>query len=150
MPLPVPVNPRLLVVDDAQAIGFALSEYFAARGYQVDQAAGLQEAAALIHKGEYQVLLTDLSLNERGGMEGLQLAAMARLRHPHIRTVILTAYGSAKSESWAQRLGVDAFLHKPTPLAEIANLLERLLREPPSHPSDPSAALHGPVARGPC
>lgn len=134
---PVTENPRLLVVDDAPAIGFALNEYFTMCGYQVDFAAAMRDAMTLIDEGDYQILLTDLSLTERGSTEGLELAALARRQHPEMRTVILTAYGSAESEALAQRLGVDAFLHKPTPLAEIAQLFERLMRAPDAA-SDPS------------
>ena len=121
---------RVLVVDDEPAIIFALSEYLTVRGYEVDSALGLLDAEALlgVDADRYGVLVTDLSLGGRGGTEGLELAALVRREHPRTRTVILTAYGSAEVEAAAQRLGVDAFLHKPTPLGEIAQLLQHLTR----------------------
>ncbi len=120
----------MLVVDDEPAIIFALSEYLTVRGYEVDSALGLLDAEALlgVDTDRYRVLVTDLSLGGRGGTEGLELAALVRREHPRTRTVILTAYGSAEVEAAAQRLGVDAFLHKPTPLGEIAQLLQHLTR----------------------
>lgn len=118
-----------MIVDDEQAIVFALSEYFGVPGYAVDTAAGMHEAEALLARGAYEILLTDLSLDGRGGTEGLALAALVRQRHPRTRIIILTAYGSREAEAAARRLGVDAFLHKPTPLREIAQVLEHLLQK---------------------
>ena len=120
---------RVLIVDDEQAINFALSEYFTLRGYHVDSAVTVAEAEALLCRGSYEVLITDLSLGGRGSTEGLELVALVRQRRPRTRTVILTAYGSAESEAAARQLGVDAFLEKPTPPGEIARVLDRLMRE---------------------
>lgn len=122
--------PRVLIVDDEPAIGFALSEYFALRGYQVDCAQAKVEAESLLSRGSYSILITDLSLSGSRGGEGLEILRTVRRNHPETRTVILTAYGSTSLEAVARRLGVDAFLHKPTPLGEIARVLDRLLLGP--------------------
>jgi DNA-binding response OmpR family regulator len=121
---------RVLIVDDEPAISFALSEYFSVRGYEVDSAVAVQEAKARLDRASYDILITDLSLNGRGGAEGLELAALVRRHHPRTRIIILTAYGSAASEAAARRLGVDVFLHKPVPLGEIAQVLDGLAERP--------------------
>ncbi len=121
---------RVLIVDDEPAISFALSEYFTVRGYEVDSAVAVQEAETLLGRACYDILITDLSINGRGGAEGLELAGLVRRHHPRTRIIILTAYGSAASEAAARRLGVDVFLHKPMPLGDIAQVLDRLAEEP--------------------
>lgn len=120
----------MLLLDDEPAIAFAVSEYFGACGYTVDTAASVHEAEALLARGTYEIVITDLSLDGRGGTEGLGVAVLVRRQHSSARVIILTAYGSRKSEAAAQRLGVDAFLHKPIPLRDLAQLLERLLDLP--------------------
>jgi DNA-binding response OmpR family regulator len=117
---------RILVVDDEPTIRFALSEYLSLRGYSVDSAAALVDARQMVADGDYATVITDLSLSGQGGIEGLKLAAFVRRKDRRTRIVILTAYGSAESETAARRLGVDAFLHKPVPLDEVARALSQL------------------------
>jgi DNA-binding response OmpR family regulator len=135
--------PRLLIVDDEPAITFAVSEYLGIRGYQVDRAVGVAEAEDLLRRVGYAIVITDLSLGGREGREGLALAAAVRQRHPRTRTIILTAYGSRASEATARALGVDAFLHKPTRLSEIARLVDALLQQPAAE-GDATAAGSAP------
>jgi DNA-binding response OmpR family regulator len=130
---------RVLVVDDEPAIGFALGEYLSLRGYCVDTAASLPEAWETLARGDYEIVITDLSLGRRGGGEGLDLAALVRRQHRLTRVVILTAYGSREAEAAARLLGVEAFLHKPMPLVEIARVLHHVLQLPGTA-ADPASA----------
>jgi ActR/RegA family two-component response regulator len=59
--------------------------------------------------------------------DGLAIAAYVREHCPHTRVVILTAYGSPAAEKEARTRGVDAFIHKPKPLAEVARVIGQLV-----------------------
>jgi DNA-binding NtrC family response regulator len=117
---------RLLVIDDERPILTAVAGYFRRHGYEVACAQQPAEAEALLAEGEYACVITDLRLSARGS-EGLALAARVLERSPGTRVVILTAYGSPTTEKEARALGVDAFIHKPKPLAELARVIERLV-----------------------
>ena len=65
---------------------------------------------------------------------GLDLVAHVRQAYPKTRTVLLSAYGSSHVEQEAKRLGVDAFLHKPQPLAEIVKIVYGVVARPPGNP----------------
>jgi DNA-binding response OmpR family regulator len=138
---------RLLIIDDEPAIGFAVTEYLSTRGYRVDRAGGMAEAEDLLARARYALVITDLSLRGREGREGLALAEAVRRRNPGTRTIILTAYGSGDAEAKAAALGVDAFLHKPTRLAELARIVDALVRaSPPAcgpQEPPPAPAEHG-------
>jgi DNA-binding response OmpR family regulator len=122
---------RILILDDEEVIVFALREFFTAHGYSVDGARDLAEAQALFGTGErYALVIADLRLGGTQGTEGLEFVALARERRPAIRTILLTAYGSPEVEAEARRRGVDAFLHKPQPLIELAQTVRRLLSVP--------------------
>jgi DNA-binding response OmpR family regulator len=120
------VRRSLLVVDDRPTIGFALSDYFRLRGWEVECAASLPEAEAALERRAFALVIADLSLSEPGSVDGLDLARRIREEWPETRTIILTAYGTAETERIARRIGVDAFLHKPSPLADLARLAETL------------------------
>lgn len=118
--------PKILVVDDESAILFALDEYFSACGYEVAVADGLTEAMAQLEQSPYDAVIADLRLTGSGGTEGLDIAERVRSHHPSTRVVILTAFGSPEAEREAHRRGVDAFLHKPVPLSELARVVAGL------------------------
>lgn len=118
---------KILVVDDEESILFAVREYFTHRGYQVDCARTVDEAKALLGRGPYSVIVADLRLTGSDRVEGLEIVSCVRSRYPSTRLIVLTAYGAPDIEREARRRGVDSFLHKPTPLAELARILANLL-----------------------
>lgn len=111
---------RVLIVDDEKPILVAIREYLSALGFLVDAATELEEALALLSNVPYDLLIADLRLTGFGGSEGLEILGYARSRRPEIRSIILSAYGSPEVELEARRRGVDRFLHKPSPLSDLA------------------------------
>lgn len=124
---PVAPPARILVVDDEPSILFALEDFFSSRGYQVDCATALEEALALLVAHPYRLLIADLRLEGVRGTQGLEVAAVARSASPEVRIIVLTAYGTPEVEERARSLGADAFLHKPMPLADLAQIADTLL-----------------------
>jgi len=123
--------PRLLIVDDEEAICFSMSEYFSLQGYKVDTARELEEAERLIEATDYTVVIQDLRLSRTRTPDGLNIIKMIRGQHPRTRIIVLTAYGSAEMEDEARRCGADAFLRKPSPLSEVAQVVQGLIDSPP-------------------
>jgi DNA-binding response OmpR family regulator len=119
----------LLIVDDRPTISFALSDYFILRGWDVERAVNMTEAETILQRRRFTVLIADLSLSQPGSTDGLELTRRVRRDWPRTRTIILTAYGTLETERIARRVGVDAFLHKPAPLAELARLVDALVGE---------------------
>ena len=123
--------PRLLVVDDEQSICFSMSEYFSLQGFRVDTASEMEEAEKLIGAKDYRVIIQDLRLGAARNSEGLDIIKMIRDHNPQAKIVVLTAYGSVEMEDEARRCGADAFLRKPKPLSQVAQVIQGLLE---SHP----------------
>lgn len=121
----------ILIVDDEEAICFSMQEYFSHHGFQVDTAHEADEAERLIEKTDYDVIIQDLRLGHRRSAEGLEVVEFAHRRSPKTRIVVLTAYGSAENEIEAKRLGADAFLTKPQPLSQLAQVVSNLIVSPP-------------------
>ena len=127
---------RLLVVDNEETICFSMSEYFSLHGYKVDTARDIEEADKLLRSFEYKVVIQDLRLGSTNNSEGLEMIRTIRKQHPPTRIIVLTAYASAEIEDEARRCGADAFLRKPKPLPEVAQLVQSLIESPPKqgHP----------------
>jgi len=127
--------PRLLVVDDEEAICFSMSEYFSLHGYKVDTARETEEAEKLLNAAEYKVVIQDLRLSLTNNSDGLEMIRTIREHNPKTRIIVLTAYGSAEVEDEARRCGADAFLRKPKPLSQVAQVVQGLIESPPRESS---------------
>jgi two-component system NtrC family response regulator len=125
--------PRLLVVDDEESICFSMSEYFSLHGFRVDTASEWEEAEKLIEATEYKVVIQDLRLTTTRNPDGLDIIKLIRDHNSQTKIVVLTAYGSSEMEDEARRCGADAFLRKPKPLSQVAQVIQGLLESPPKH-----------------
>jgi DNA-binding NtrC family response regulator len=133
LPKEGPPLPRLLIVDDEESIRFSMSEYFEHQGYKVDTARDMEEAEKLIENTDYKVLIQDLRLGINRNPDGLEIIKLVHSRHPDTRIIVLTAYGSAEMEDEARQCGADAFLRKPKPLSQVAQVVQGLLEAPTKH-----------------
>ena len=121
---------RILVVDDEEAVGLVLREYFRGLGHSVDVASELAEAKAMVAARGYDVVLSDLRLTGLHGAEGFELLSYLRVCHPQTRSIILTAYETPAVANEARERGASLVLSKPHPLPALARTIERLMGEP--------------------
>lgn len=128
-----PGTGNLLVVDDEESICFSMSEYFSQHGFKVDTAREMEEAEGLIKETIYKVIIQDLRLGVALHPDGIDIIKLVHKRHPETRIVVLTSYGSPEAEAEARRAGADAFLRKPKPLSQVAQVVQGLIESPRTH-----------------
>lgn len=120
----------LLVVDDEESICFSMREYFSQHGFKVDTAREIEEAEGLIQATDYRVIIQDLRLGMTRNPDGIEIIKLVHKRNPDTRIVVLTSYGSKEVEEEARRAGADAFLRKPKPLSQVAQVVQGLIESP--------------------
>jgi DNA-binding NtrC family response regulator len=130
-----PGSGNLLVVDDEESICFSMSEYFSQHGFKVDTAREMEEAEGLLKETEYKVIIQDLRLGAARRPDGIDIIKMVHQRNPDTRIVVLTSYGSPEAEAEARDAGADAFLRKPKPLSQVAQVVQGLIESPRSRAS---------------
>jgi DNA-binding NtrC family response regulator len=128
----------LLVVDDEESICFSMSEYFTHHGFSVETASEVEQAERMIKSGNYEVIIQDLRMGTIKNSDGLDMIRLAHEYSPNARIVVLTAYGSREVETEAKASGADAFLRKPQPLSQVAQVVRGLI-ESPRRRADPPA-----------
>lgn len=128
-----PGSGNLLVVDDEESICFSMSEYFSQHGFKVDTAREIEEAEGLIKDIDYKVIIQDLRLGVARRPDGIEIIKLVHQRNPETRIVVLTSYGSPEAEAEARRAGADAFLRKPKPLSQVAQVIQGLIESPRTH-----------------
>jgi two-component system, NtrC family, nitrogen regulation response regulator NtrX len=121
---------HLLVVDDEESIRFSMGEYFSSHGFKVDTARALQEAETLIKLTDYKVIIQDLQLGFKSLSDGIEVIRFAHEWNPDTRIIVLTSHFSADIEEQARRAGADAFLLKPKPLSQVAQVVQGLIESP--------------------
>ena len=124
---------KLLVVDDEESICFSMREYFSQHGFTVDTAREIEEAEGLIKETDYQVVIQDLRLGVEARSDGIEIIKLLHEHNPETRIVVLTSYGSPEVEAEARRAGADAFLRKPKPLSQVAQVVQGLIESPRTH-----------------
>jgi DNA-binding NtrC family response regulator len=124
----------LLVVDDEESICFSMREYFSQHGFKVDTASEIEEAEGLIKATDYRVIIQDLRLGMTRSPEGIEIIKLVHKRNPETRIIVLTSYGSQEVEEEARRAGADAFLRKPKPLSQVAQVVQGLMESPRARP----------------
>lgn len=128
----LPVAARLLVVDDDVAVRRALSMSLLREGFDVEMAASgadalVQFEAALAQARPFDAVMTDLGMP---GMDGGELAARLRERHPGIPIILLTGWGAHFGRGAQRPPQVDVVLSKPPLMQELRDALRRLLPSP--------------------
>ncbi|HEX8116005.1 MAG TPA: response regulator [Pyrinomonadaceae bacterium] len=118
-----PGTARLLVVDDEENIVLTISEVLRLEGYEVDVAASGREAVGLLDRGpDYDLVLTDLHMDEG---DGLSLLQEVRGRTPLTIVVVLTGFAAVESAIAALRHGAYDYLTKPCIIAELIHTVGR-------------------------
>ncbi len=120
-------RPRILVVDDEQAVRDLLAKTLTIADYDVDTAVDGTAALDRLRAAEYDLLITDLKMP---GMDGLSVIREARRVRPDVAVVIVTGYSTEASAIEAINLGVAGYLTKPFRLPRILTLAARALGEP--------------------
>jgi CheY-like chemotaxis protein len=98
----------------------------------------MEEAEGLIKITDYNVIIQDLRLGLARRPDGIDIIRLVHERNPETRIIVLTSYGSPEAEAEARRAGADAFLRKPKPLSQVAQVVQGLIQSPRSHPIRPS------------
>jgi excisionase family DNA binding protein len=120
-------RPRILVVDDEQAVRDLLSKTLTMADYDVDVAEDGPAALEKMRAVEYDLLITDLKMP---GMDGLSVIREARKLSSDLRVIIITGYSTEASAIEAINLGVSGYLTKPFRLPRILAAAARALGEP--------------------
>jgi two-component system response regulator RegA len=108
---------KFLVVDDDAVFRARLVKALAARGHAAQGAGTVDEAIEVARDFKPNRAVVDLKMP--GGKSGLDLVPDLVARHPGVRVVVLTGYGSIATAVEAVRKGAINYLSKPADADQI-------------------------------
>jgi DNA-binding response OmpR family regulator len=124
------MSARLLVVDDEEAVRFAVADYFTLHGYRVDAAADRDAAQRLLSTADYDLAIVDLRLSGTQSLDGLSLVRHIRTHASRTPVVLLTGSASSELIAAAEDCGVSAVLFKSSSLPRVRAVVASLLGRP--------------------
>ncbi|MGB7189504.1 MAG: sigma-54 dependent transcriptional regulator [Acidobacteriaceae bacterium] len=101
---------RILIIDDEAAIRESLETLLALEGYTIETAVNGEAGLERIEDNFYDLVLLDLALP---GKSGLEILPLIRERHPSLPVIMITAYGKVDNVVDAIRSGAQNFVQKP-------------------------------------
>ena len=115
---------RLLVVDDESTVRRLVVMMLEAYGYDVAEAAGMQQALVLCAAAPFDLMVTDMVMP---GGDGSTLARAAVMQQPHLRVLYTSAY-TPESIPRLELEGTETgFLGKPFSAEALARNVRGLL-----------------------
>jgi len=112
----------ILIVEDEAIMRESLRDWLTDSGYQVETAVEGEEALKTIAEKDFGIVILDLRLP---GKDGIEVLREAKEKSPQLKGIIITAYPSVQTAVEAVKEGAIEYLPKPFDLNE----LERLIRE---------------------
>ncbi|HEY0162444.1 MAG TPA: response regulator transcription factor [Edaphobacter sp.] len=129
----VQVRSRILVVEDDRKMSAALVSGLEAAGYEVLAAESAEEGFFLVHTQRPDLMLLDLTLPYRNGLDILRQIRAEKL---DLRVLILTSHNTVEDRVAGLNTGADDYLGKPFSFPELTARIDALLRRfLPSQPS---------------
>ena len=116
---------RILIVEDETKVAKALQDGLAAEGYEVSVAYSGEDGFFLISAENFDLVILDLLLPGRSGLEILGAMRKQRLRTP---VLILTARDAIEDRVAGLDTGADDYLVKPFAFPELSARVRALLR----------------------
>ena len=117
--------PRILVVDDEEAMRESLNDWLKEDGYEVGLAAGGQEAIDMVRDEPWEVILLDLKMP---GMNGLETLKHLKEVRPDAEILMMTAYATVDTAVQAMKEGAFDYLVKPFDPDEVEILIKKIVK----------------------
>ena len=115
---------RVLVIDDEAEIRESLEMLLSLEGYQVELAPNATEGIRMMESRGYDLVLLDLMMPDRSGMEVLE---EVRVRDRETPIFMITAYGSVEAAVKALKLGANDYFSKPWDNEKLLIEIERMI-----------------------
>ncbi|HEX9996562.1 MAG TPA: sigma-54 dependent transcriptional regulator [Abditibacterium sp.] len=113
---------HILLVDDQSSMRLTLTALLKGAGHTLAQAGTGADALEKIAKNDFDLVITDLKLDQISGMEVLKAS---KTQNPQTEVIMLTGYGSIETAVAAMKAGAIDYLTKPIDTEELTLAIAR-------------------------
>lgn len=119
------MKPKILVIDDEEALRFTYERLLINYGYEVSSAGDYDGALSLINSYEFDVIITDIILGGKTGVDVLDAVKSKKLLAP---VIMITGQPTVETTSDALRLGAFDYITKPVSKKTLLHAAEMALQ----------------------
>ncbi|GAX62144.1 transcriptional regulator [Candidatus Scalindua japonica] len=116
---------RILIIDDEKHIRFTVKEFLLKDGYDVSAVENFDEALKILNTECIDVVLTDIVLE---GKTGIDLLRVVNEKHLNCPVIVFTGYPNLESASESVRLGAYDYMAKPVKKEALLRVIGMALR----------------------
>ena len=116
---------RVLILDDERIVGERLRAAYRKHGWDVAVYTDPTEARKRLTESQFDIVVTDIRMDEIDGMEVL---GKVTADSPRTKVIIITGYASIETAVESARQGAIGYLPKPFTPDEIRTVTENALR----------------------
>src|SRR5437899_9437770 len=113
---------KLLIVEDDPSVRTTMTTCLELEGYAVDAVASTREAIDRLQSQSYPIVISDIYLDERTGIDVLH---KARQQNPDCAVILMTGRGSMETVMAATEGGAFEYLAKPFEMAHMIDTIKR-------------------------
>jgi len=113
---------RLLVVEDDSSVRNTITTFLELEGYAVDAVASTREALERLRDDAYPIVISDIYVDERTGLDVLETA---RKKNPNCAVILMTARGTMETVMKATQGGAFDYIAKPFELDRMLDTVKR-------------------------
>ena len=114
----------ILVVDDERSMREFLDILLTKEGYQVSVAASGREACQVVEQNKYDVIITDIKMQDVNGIEVLK---KAKTVSPESIVIMISAFATAETAVEAMREGAYDYIPKPFKVRDLKKIVRDAL-----------------------
>ncbi len=115
---------KVLIVEDESVLRLTFAEFLSEEGYHVDTAEHYNEAALHLANGSYDVIVTDVILEGKTGIDVLRLANESQ---PKASVIVITGEPNVQTAAESVRLGAFDYLAKPVTGRDLKRVVRHAL-----------------------
>jgi len=118
----IPLVQRLLVVEDDNSVRDTITTFLELEGYRVDAVSSTREALERLRNDAYPIVISDIYLDERTGLDILETA---RHNNPKCAVILMTGRGTMETVMQATQGGAFDYIAKPFELDRMLDTVKR-------------------------
>ena len=129
---------KLLIVEDDPSVRTTMTTCLELEGYVVDAVGSTREAIDRLQSNSYPIVISDIYLDERTGIDVLH---KARQQNPDCAVILMTGRGSMETVMAATQGGAFEYLAKPFEMAQMVDTIRRAEKSLNGEEEDEAAAM---------
>lgn len=119
------VGKKIILIEDDLAMQSMIKEFLEMQGLETEAFRVAREALQRLDKDpNFDLVITDINMPQMNGMEVLERIQKS---HAAVPVVMITAFGTDKTENAARQAGAKALLNKPFKLSDLKLVVQNIL-----------------------